>query len=507
MKKFIILFILSIIFFIPNVFAYNSNVLPGLYINSNGFYYYYGWTSSTSHTNAQSMAWFSESNNLGLDSQIAYRYITASNGLSNNDSNGFSIMFSNDNIFTEDNTYNASFLLCSYGGSLPVDNINIGTNSTINAVENGSWATLNAWDYTNISNVSDGAGAVFSDCKLITANFKVNISGNYVSLRYRTNTTTNMGNYIAFLGASFDNTGKDYTNYFNSVNNNINTSTNLIINNQNSNTQEIINNQNQNTDKQIESQKVCITILQEIGTDNKKLLETGSLLTDNNKAVSKYIPLTKENSLILEKKAMGDVFCFYDINKTKISCLVSNNYEINTSFEIPSNTAYMKYTFDKRYNTPVFKKCTNGNQVISDQNEEAEKTRKGIFAKIGQIFDFFSNDDDADLSSLDNMAGWLPPGPVDSLLNLPLNLFQNISSSVNGNCNPVQLTVPFINKTYSLPCLFTLYTELGINVYINILFIPLITIIGYAYFVFLFKRLALISELDKETIEKYWGGV
>lgn len=222
MKKLIyIITIIGVIIFTPQVYAYNSNYVPDLSLNGNSFYYFYGWNSNTEHGTGTLMSWFSESNNVGLPSQIAYKYFTPTGSLQNNDSNGFSIFFSNDNVFTKDRTYNGSFFICSYRGSIPVSSINVGTGSNVSTVNNSNLATINSFDYTSISGVSDGMGATFNDCKLITTNFKVNVSGNYISLRYRTNTTTSMGTMVAFLGANFDDSGLDYTTYFNNINTSI----------------------------------------------------------------------------------------------------------------------------------------------------------------------------------------------------------------------------------------------------------------------------------------------
>lgn len=50
------------------------------------------------------------------------------------------------------------------------------------------------------------------------------------------------------------------------------------------------------------------------------------------------------------------------------------------------------------------------------------------------------------------MVGWLPPGPVDSIINLPLNLFNALTNVLSGTCQGVTLTLPFVNQTLTLPC-------------------------------------------------------
>ena len=59
------------------------------------------------------------------------------------------------------------------------------------------------------------------------------------------------------------------------------------------------------------------------------------------------------------------------------------------------------------------------------------------------------------MDKLGDTAGWLPAGPVDSILNLPLSLMNSLTTSLNGQCRPLQIDVPYIDRQVEIPCLST----------------------------------------------------
>lgn len=69
-----------------------------------------------------------------------------------------------------------------------------------------------------------------------------------------------------------------------------------------------------------------------------------------------------------------------------------------------------------------------------------------------------------DTSSLSNSAGWLPAGPVDSIINLPITMLQSLNNVLSGSsCSPISIPIPFINYNYSLPCLSTIISNMGFS--------------------------------------------
>lgn len=211
-----------------------------------------------------------------------------------------------------------------------------------------------------------------------------------------------------------------------------------------SDTQDIIDNNNQNTQQIIESNKVCSTYDKlDIQIDNKYLgNDTGTLINDSGFGITDYIDIYSSTITFTPYTYNWSArTCYYDKNKNLLSCILNQNL----TNDIPTGAHYVRISISKYYNKPMLEVCENGNQAI-------DKTNKGILAKIKELFSWFSNDDDADVSGLNNMVGWLPPGPVDSIINLPLSFFNALTNTLSGTCQDVTLTLPFVNQTLTLPC-------------------------------------------------------
>lgn len=110
-----------------------------------------------------------------------------------------------------------------------------------------------------------------------------------------------------------------------------------------------------------------------------------------------------------------------------------------------------------------------------------------------------------DTSSLENVAGWLPAGPVDSILTLPLVVLNKISDVLSGTCSPIVLPLPFVNSSIELPCGTTFYSGItGLNAFLISLGLIIGSYILYCYFVYLYnwvdKKVSMV-ESDREK----WG--
>lgn len=322
-------------------------------------------------------------------------------------------------------------------------------------------------------------------------------------------------------GAIIDNQNQNTQDIINNNNNN----TQNIINNNNQNTQEIIDNQNQNSEKEIESQKVCSDYHLHISFEDRNdysagyLNSSGDIIRSNNWFyTSNYINITKGYAYNLTGTGLntGDSsYCLYDNSYNLLNCTsyTHSNKEYNIT---PTEDGFIRFSFFASYgyyyvdfNGVI---CQNGNQALNDKLEEQEKTSKGILGKLGELISRLFSNDDADVSGLNNMAGWLPPGPLDSIINLPLNLFQALTSTLSGTCSPVQLTLPFVNKQLTLPCFdafmsqyltgfSTIWTFIGVTVSVFIL---------YNYLLTLYKWVDDTLTLRENNLPGYyddnWGG-
>lgn len=100
---------------------------------------------------------------------------------------------------------------------------------------------------------------------------------------------------------------------------------------------------------------------------------------------------------------------------------------------------------------------------LVNTNDKLEETNE----KLENIYNTIT-DTSLDTGKLENSAGWLPPGPVDSILNLPLSLYENLLDILqNGQSCPVlQINLPFVNEVLSIPCLSDIFSKIeGLNVF------------------------------------------
>lgn len=145
------------------------------------------------------------------------------------------------------------------------------------------------------------------------------------------------------------------------------------------------------------------------------------------------------------------------------------------------------------------------NDLVNNTKVTNEKLDEMI-DEIGEVKDAITSEEGPNLDALEDSAGWLPPGPVDSILNLPLSLFQNLSSALSNTCQPVQATLPFINTSITLPCISSLYEQIGIQSFLNWVGVVVGCIILYNYFIALYKWVDDTLTFRENTMPD-WGGV
>lgn len=158
------------------------------------------------------------------------------------------------------------------------------------------------------------------------------------------------------------------------------------------------------------------------------------------------------NSFTLTATSTGDYFIWFYFNSS--STVI--NYDVtltNIQFEVGhTETSYEKY----------------GEEICTNKLDEQTKTSKGILGKLGDLFTSFGNfvsnlfdTSGPDTDSISGMAGWLPPGPVDSILNLPLTFLNNLTSSVGSSCTDVIVPLPFVSNNLTLPCFSSIINSIS----------------------------------------------
>ena len=164
------------------------------------------------------------------------------------------------------------------------------------------------------------------------------------------------------------------------------------------------------------------------------------------------------------------------------------------------------------------------NQSIIDQNKEIIQQNQNIYnmqkqesdetqQKIDDVNKNITDETSPNLNGLQNSAGWLKPGPVDSILNLPLTLLNNLQTNLGNTCNPVVVTLPYVNKDINLPCVSAIYKQIeGLDVWFQGIGVIAAAFILYKYFMYLYNRIDDTLSFRENNMQGYfddslWGGM
>lgn len=206
--------------------------------------------------------------------------------------------------------------------------------------------------------------------------------------------------------------------------------------------------------------------------------------------------------------------------KQQLSKTYTGGYNMSCWFDrIPSNglftqiaggdtnglvqTWYYNNRFDVVVSVDQLSAGLNGIQSsIDTTNDKLDDLNKNL-----------TDETSPNLNGLENAAGWLKPGPVDSIINLPLTLLNNLQTNLGNTCNPVVLTLPYIDKDITLPCVSALYKQIdGLDVWFQGVGVIAAAVILYKYFIYLYKKVDDTLTLRENTMEGYfdeslWGGM
>lgn len=146
------------------------------------------------------------------------------------------------------------------------------------------------------------------------------------------------------------------------------------------------------------------------------------------------------------------------------------------------------------------------NSKLDETNEELGNINSNITDSTDKITDSItSTDGPTNIGALDNSAGWLPAGPVDSILNLPLSLLNSLLTAVSSTCQPLKITFPFVDFSYELPCISSIYARIsGLNAIIDLIGYTVGVLILYYYFKHLYNWIDNKITMQNDND---WGGI
>lgn len=135
-----------------------------------------------------------------------------------------------------------------------------------------------------------------------------------------------------------------------------------------------------------------------------------------------------------------------DVNQIKINLFNNDGVKPSDVTEIQIQEG----SIATEYEEPNTKICSN---KIDETND-----------KLDGIQGALTDSSTPDLSGLEDSIGWLPPGPVDSILNLPLTMLNSLTNSLSTSCTPLNLTLPYVNENIQIPCLSAIFEQItGVN--------------------------------------------
>lgn len=325
----------------------------------------------------------------------------------------------------------------------------------------------------------------------------------------------NSGSYITgetFFGIS--SVQIDFKNANQDVIDNATNNTNNIINNNNSNTESIINS-NKETQQIIKDQ--FNTCRDSYNLINKNDLTIGYISSDGTLHTgggSSYTTniLNLGSGTFTLSNARIEKICYYNDDDTFSSCTT-----LSTTLYTFTLTDFKKVRFQFN-NSSIGDLMLNegktalpyvpyGEKICTNKLDEQNETSKGIFGKLKDLFNWLTNDDEADVSSAGDVAGWLPPGPIDSIINLPLTMLNNINSSLNKTCSPLEVNLPYVNNSVEIPCLNTIFNQItGLTNFWTWVGLISSVLILYRYLIELYKYYDRLTTLQANFISD-WGGV
>lgn len=415
-----------------------------------------------------------------------------------------------------------------YGGNVVLSTYNrIGVGTSLanakSSYENNTNSTL---EYSNV--VSSSSSIQFA--------FTSSINANYIVFPFATNYTGDFQSFYLYnliiedLGSSSDVSQTTINNSLNNQTTEINTSITNSENNIKGSIKESENNIKDGIKQGFESCRDSYNILQLTPTVSgiANIKSDGSIVLDGTISQAYSITIARYNytsgDYYFSFNSTGDLngtyFVFrysdtYYLFNNDQTFNLSQNYSSYISLVIMPGTysnvvikpmiekGTTKHSFEKFGETICKNRIDDTNKKLDEQNE----TSKGIFGKIKDLFNWLTNKDDADVSSAGNVAGWLPAGPVDSLINLPLTFLTNVNTSLSKTCSPLDVNLPYVNKVVQIPCLNTIFNQItGLNSFWTWVGTISSVVILFKYLVALYDYFDRLTTLQANFISD-WGGI
>lgn len=208
-------------------------------------------------------------------------------------------------------------------------------------------------------------------------------------------------------------------------------------------------------------------------------------------------------------KSSTNLNCYFSVPSGKFFLQLKVN---NGNLRIGYYNSVFNWSVSDDPNSKLLNEINNNQKVTNEKldninNNQVQTNQKldDVNKNLKETNDFLKDDTepDSDISSLGNVQGLLPPGPVDTLLNIPFTFLSIVSSSLSGTCVP--LTGDFVfGSTLTIPCFGNLFYDnvpSALMIFINLIPSAFILI---NYFKHLYKKVDRAVSLQT-TAEDEWG--
>ena len=410
-------------------------------------------------------------------------------------------------------------LLANHTYSMTVDPMVIGCGftilSSINRLGVGTNLGNAVTSYQNNTNVNEKFSQAVSNSRYLQYVFTPTINASYIVFPFSTTSScsgreSQLTNIViedlGESGVSQDHINTSLNNQTNTLNNSIQNSTDTItgeiddmeqnIIDSNKETQEVIKDQfndcrdSYNLLPNTATTQTINGVTFTINNDGSVLVNGTATARANLRLFSNRIILSSDLYTLDTFKNSGKSFLQLTITKDDNSTIYPGSQNNKTTIDLTNGESYLLSAFisvnagDTANNElikPMLYKGTDyrsyekyGEEICSNKIDETNDKLDGI---QGALTDSSS----PNTSGLENSAGWLPPGPLDSVLNLPLSLFNALTTNLNKSCNPIIIPLPYVNKNITLPCINTLYNQIGITSFLSWIGVIVSGLMLYSY--------------------------
>lgn len=418
------------------------------------------------------------------------------------------------NITTAAGSYGAGISISSpipiisnhtYTLSIYFEDISNIAKSSKNKIAIGNSLYGASYNYANGDFWCDTIQGNVSSNKILQFVFKANGPANFIFIPWTTTSTVTQSYVLTQVsiddlgssGVSQTDINNSLANQTNVINNSIQNSTNTITgaitdteNNITNSITDTENNINQNIDDMEQSIIDSNKETQDVIKDQFNSCRPSVNLFDISKVTNtSTITNQGDNLLILKSyfnnsgKTLSELAPELKAGTTYILYLNTSNNSNQFIYLIGSNKSWIRgntMTISQEdLNSTVAFYGTDGVDVVISEIQIQKGNSFTVYEPFGEICNNKIDDTNNKLdgiqgaltdssapntSGLENSAGWLPAGPLDSILNLPLTMLNSLTNSLGKTCAPLNLKLPYVNKNIQIPCLSAIFAQItGVN--------------------------------------------